>query len=314
MGQYKNKDKKRGWFTRFMLDGKIYKKEGFPTKSEAAVWEENERYRIKHPEQSTTTMTPLTFAGVSNKYLATYSSDFHQKNTYRQKAFVFRTFITFLQEDPAIEDLTPPDFTKYLKTRKDANNLAGLGEDKLTKRQKEFLEKYSFLVRRQGSDGNKAANRDLKEFKALFTWANRQTIIQHNPVVNLEPYPEEETLRYIPPVEDIDRVILAATDWELDFIQTVYHTLGRLSEILRLSWKDINLEKRTVTLRTRKRKGGQIQSDLVPMSETLYHCLKKRWNERDKSSSYVFTKPDGGIYTKNDKPIKEMMDKFGACQ
>ena len=82
------------------------------------------------------------------------------------------------------------------------------------------------------------------------------------------------------------------------------------SEILRLTWKDVNLEKRTVTLRTRKRKGGQIQSDLVPMSETLYSCLKRRWNERDKSSPYVFTKPGGGIYTKNDKLVKEMMDKL----
>ena len=89
----------------------------------------------------------------------------------------------------------------------------------MAKVQKEFLEEYSFLVRRQGAEGNKVANRDLKEFKALFTWANRQTIIQHNPVINLEPYPEEETPRYIPPVEDNDRVILAATDWELDFIQ-----------------------------------------------------------------------------------------------
>jgi integrase len=310
MAQYKHKDKKRGWFARFMMDGQIYKKEGFPTKSEAAEWEENERYRIKHPEQPTPEMIPLTFAKVSNEYLSTYSSDFHQKNTFRQKVFVFRTFITFFQEDPAIEELTPSDFTKYLKARKDANDLAALDNDRLTKEQKEFLEEYSFLVRRKGSEGNKVANRDLKEFKALFAWANRQTIIQHNPVINLEPYPEEETPRYIPPVEDIDRVILAATDWELDFIQTLYHTLGRLSEILRLTWKDVNLAKRTVMLRTRKRKGGQIQSDLVPMSETLYSCLKKRWNERDKSSPYVFTKPGGGIYTKNDKPIKEMMDKL----
>ena len=293
-----------------MVDGGIYKKEGFSTKSEAAEWEENERYRIKHPEQPTPEMIPLTFAKVSNEYLSTYSSDFHQKNTFRQKVFVFRTFITFFQEDPAIEELTPSDFTKYLKARKDANDLAALDNDRLTKEQKEFLEEYSFLVRRKGSEGNKVANRDLKEFKALFAWANRQTIIQHNPVINLEPYPEEETPRYIPPVEDIDRVILAATDWELDFIQTLYHTLGRLSEILRLTWKDVNLAKRTVMLRTRKRKGGQIQSDLVPMSETLYSCLKKRWNERDKSSPYVFTKPGGGIYTKNDKPIKEMMDKL----
>jgi len=310
MGQYKHKGKKRGWFARFMLDGKIYKKEGFPTKSEAAAWEENERYRQKHPEQAEPKTTPLTFARVSNKYLGNYSSDYHQKNTYRQKAFVFRSFITFLQQDPEIEGLTPQDFVKYLKARKDANNLAKMDEAALTDEQKDFLKEYSFLVRRPGSDGNKTANRDLKEFRALFRWSNRQTILQHNPVVNIEPYPEEETPRYIPPVEDIDKVILVASDWDLDFIQTVYHTLGRLSEILRLDWRDINLEKRSVTLRTRKRKGGQMQSDIVPMSETLYRCLYKRWSERDKSSPYIFPKQDGEIYTKDDMRIRKMMPRL----
>lgn len=284
MGQYKHKPPQKGWFARFMVGGQIYKKEGFQTKSEALEWEENEKYKIRHPENLEVKTTPLTFAQVSNEYLQTYASDFHQENTYRQKAFVYRTFITFLQEDPVIEDLTPPNITKYLKTRKDVNNLARLDEKDLTVEQKDFLKEFSFLVKRRGSDGNKVANRDLKEFKALFAWANLQTIIQHNPVINLKPYPEEEKLRYIPPVEDIDRVILVATDFELDFIQTVYHTLGRLSEILRLAWKDINFEKRMVKLRTRKRKGGQIQSDLVPMSETLFMCLNKRWHERDKSS------------------------------
>ena len=308
MAQYKHIPPRKGWFARFMMDGKIYKKEGFQKKSKALEWEANERYKIRHPEPLESKPTPLTFALVSNKYLQTYSSDFHQKNTYRQKAFVYRTFITFLQEDPVIEELAPPDITKYLKARKDANNLSGLDEKDLTIEQKEFLKEFSFLVKRRGSDGNKVANRDLKEFKALFTWANAQTIIQHNPVINLTPYPEEENLRYIPPVEDINRVILVATDFELDFIQTIYHTLGRLSEILRLGWPDINFEKRTVKLRTRKRKGGQIQSDLVPMSETLFRCLKKRWDDRDKPSPYVFAKPDGGVYTKDDKFIREMME------
>ena len=173
MAQYKHKPPRKGWFVRFMMDGKIYKKEGFQTKSEALEWEANERYKIRHPEELESKPTPLTFAQVSNKYLQTYSGDFHQKNTYRQKAFVYRTFITFQQEDPVIEELTPPDITKYLKARKDANNLSGLDEKDLTVEQKEFLKEFSFLVKRRGSDGNKVANRDLKEFKALFTWANR---------------------------------------------------------------------------------------------------------------------------------------------
>ncbi|MDX2447934.1 MAG: tyrosine-type recombinase/integrase, partial [Desulfobacterales bacterium] len=133
---------------------------------------------------------------------------------------------------------------------------------------------------------------------------------QCNPVVNLDPYPEDETPRYIPPAEDIDRVILAAAGFQLDLIQTIYHTLGRLSEILGSGWDDANFEKRTIKLRTRKRKGGKLQTDLIPISATLFKCLKKRWNERDKISPYIFTKPGGGKYTKDDKPIREMMARL----
>jgi len=310
MSQYKHKQKKRGWYSRFMLDGMLYKKEGFPTKSEAAAWEENERYRIKHPEESEPETIPSTFAQVSNKYLESYSSDYHQKNTYRQKAFVFRTFITYHQEDPEIEKLGPTDFRGYLKARKDANNFIMLDEAEMTVERKQFLEDHLFLVRRKGSDGNKVANRDLREFRALFRWANREEIIRHNPVLHIEPYPEDEKPRYIPPVEDIDRVILAATDFELDLFQTIYHTLGRLSEVLDSGWDDPNFEKRTMKLRTRKRKGGKLQTDVIPMSETLFKCLKRRWNERDKTSPYIFPKPDGGKYIKDDKRIREMMARL----
>jgi integrase len=83
-----------------------------------------------------------------------------------------------------------------------------------------------------------------------------------------------------------------------------------LSEILGSGWDDVNFEKRTVKLRTRKRKGGKLQTDLILMSATLFKCLKKRWNERDKISPYIFTKPGGGIYTKDDKPIREMMEQL----
>ena len=113
-------------------------------------------------------------------------------------------------------------------------------------------------------------------------------------------------------MEDIDRVILVATDFELDLIQAIYHTLGRLSEILGSGWNDVKLEKRTIKLRTRKRKGGKLQTDLIPMSNSFFKCLKRRWNERDKASPYIFPKPGGGIYTKDDKPIREMM--AGLCE
>ena len=95
-------------------------------------------------------MIPLTFAQVSNRHLESYSSDYHQKNTYRQKTFVFRAFITYHQEDPEIEKLGPSDFRAYLKARKDANNFIMLVKKELAVEQKQFLKDYSFLVRRKG--------------------------------------------------------------------------------------------------------------------------------------------------------------------
>ncbi|MGV7224508.1 MAG: tyrosine-type recombinase/integrase [Nitrospinales bacterium] len=83
-----------------------------------------------------------------------------------------------------------------------------------------------------------------------------------------------------------------------------------MSEVLESGWDDPNFEKRTMKLRTRKRKGGKLQTDLIPMSNTLFKCLRRRWNERDKTSPYIFPKPGGGIYTKDDKPIREMMARL----
>ncbi len=220
MGQYKYKTKtgKKRWLSRFEIDKQPYKKEGFLTKSEATEWEVAKRHRFKHPKTEALKQ-PLLFSKVAVDYINTYSKDYHQKNTYGQKLFVFETFLKYQgtinpdSDELPIEEITPPIITKYIKARKDANNFACIDEGDLSEDQEEYLEQYSFLVKRKGSDGNKCANRDLKEFKALFTWANRQAIILYNPVINIEPYPEENKPTYIPPLEDINKVLLVATDW-----------------------------------------------------------------------------------------------------
>jgi integrase len=306
MGQYRLRGRP-GWFYRFVLDSVIHKKEGFRTKGQAKGAEDKKRLELQSPNQHPS-IEPYTLSRLVVDYLGTYSSDHHQKNTYRQKKFVYKSFIQFIGEDQQAEAVAPQQIATYLKARKDANNLYNLKAR--TKEQESFILAFDYLIQRPGTDGAKCANRDLRDLKAMYHWGVRQTLVRYNPCVTIEHYPENELPRYIPPVEDVNRVLLAAVDFELDLLTTIYHTAGRLAEILRLSWEDVNFEQRRVTLQTRKRKGGRFQSDFVPMSETLHSCLITRWQERDKSSPYVFPAPSGGICTKDMPVIREMMRRL----
>jgi integrase len=193
-----------------------------------------------------------------------------QKNTWRQKAFVYRNFITFINDDPIAEDIKKQTIAEYLIHRKD-------------------------------KDSNCAANRDLKEFKALFNWCIRQELAFKNPCINIVHYPEEPKIKYVPPAEDINKVLLAADPDDMDLILTLYHTAGRTSEVLNMTWEDVNFEHRWIRLWTRKRKGGELQEDKLAMTDTLYEVLKRRWNNRNKSTPYVFHNEDGSKFTYQQK-------------
>ena len=179
-------------------------------------------------------------------------------NTVRQKAFVYRAFLAYLGADVPVAIITTKQISDYLNVR-------------------------------TARDGAKTANRDLRDLKALYSWGIRQEVIEgRNPCDHIEKYPEEPNRPYVPPPEDIDKVRIAGTIDERDFLDVLYHLLALKSEIVRLSWDDVNFEQRWVRLYTRKRRGGEFQEDYLPMNDTLYHVLHNRWNRRDKTSPHVF--------------------------
>ena len=82
-------------------------------------------------------------------------------------------------------------------------------------------------------------------------------------------------------------IAAAAPGDELDIFMACLHSLGRIDEVLRLTWEDVNFDKRTITLWTRKRRSGEYESDVLPMNEDLYSILKKRWKAR-KQDNWVY--------------------------
>jgi len=64
-------------------------------------------------------------------------------------------------------------------------------------------------------------------------------------------------------------------------------TMARVDEILRLTWLDVNFEHQTVSLWTRKRKDGNMESDLIPMNDDLKEILMRRWKSKTQTE-WVF--------------------------
>jgi integrase len=73
-----------------------------------------------------------------------------------------------------------------------------------------------------------------------------------------------------------------------DYLWTIKETMARVSEVNRLTWEDVNLRDRSVTLYTRKKKGGNLTPRNVPMTSRLFEVLSHRYEHRDKRKSWVF--------------------------
>jgi len=196
-----------------------------------------------------------------------YCQKRQQKNTYRQKTFIIKSLIESWGEDKPISDIKPLDIEEYLDLR---------------------FETVS----------GKSANRDLREINTLFNWLIRKKYIIENPATSIERYKEESFLKYVPPQEDVNNVMLAANEKEYDILQSIYHTGARAIEIRRLQWEDINFKNRTIKLWTRKRKTGSLEADELFINTILYEVLNTLYKNRDKYSPYVFPNKSGGRFSK----------------
>ena len=144
----------------------------------------------------------------------------------------------------------------------------------------------AFIAHIQKEKGNKSANRRLGDLKACWNWHRHALPI--NPWKGVKKYPEEEYVKYVPPPEDVSAVLNKATLEEKRLLSFLLSTAARVGEAYQLTWDDVNFERNTVSLWTRKRKGGARQSRLVPLSPSLRAMLETMLAERTADNPYVF--------------------------
>lgn len=136
-------------------------------------------------------------------------------------------------------------------------------------------------------------NRHRAALSALYTWALSVGIYRGpNPARIVRKYPEA-----LPPVkyltgEEADRLVLAAAPHLKPILIVALHTGGRMGELLRLLWRDVDLTARTVTFARESTKSKKTRT--LPMDDD---CLRALLSLRR-------GQPDQTVFSFNDSPIK----------
>jgi len=248
--------KGKGWRYDFMLNGVRYTQAGFQTKTKAKRAEADKRKEVLEPPMAAP--TDMGFLELVNRrldHMKAYNSKAHYDDyRYRCKPWV--------------------QLWGHLEC----------GE--ITR---EIIQ--AFILKRSKVSAC-TANRDMVSLRSLFNFGRKQNWINVNPTEGIGVLPVEKKVKYIPPLEDIFKVIAAAESDTQDYLWTIRETMARVSEVNRLTWDDVDLEGRYVILYTGKKRGGHLTPRKVPMTEHLFKILSRRYAQRNKQIPCVFWHTD----------------------
>ena len=249
--------KGKGWRYDFILKGIRHTEAWFKTKTEAKKAEVERREELKNPKSVERTSTDMGFLELVNRRLD-HVKAYKSKQYYKDHVYYGR---------------------KWIKEWGELNCSEITGD---------MIESY--LIRRSKEVSPYTGNYELRYLRALFNFGKerQRNWISNNPTQGIAFFPVEKKLKYIPPKKDVFKVILAADPDTQDYLWTLALTMGRMSEINRLTWEDVNFEECSVVLYTRKKRGGHLTPRKIPMPEKLQQILSRRYANRDETKPWVF--------------------------
>ena len=151
-----------------------------------------------------------------------------------------------------------------------------------------MIEEYLISLKNQVSAYS--ANKELRALRALFNFGIKppNRWFSYNPTDGLGFFPVEKLPRYVPPMKDVIKVILAANEEQQDYLWTIALTMGRMSEINHLQWRDVDFANGVVTLYSRKTKGGNLLPRKIPMCSRQKTILERLHKENKTPTPWVF--------------------------
>lgn len=159
--------------------------------------------------------------------------------------------------------------------------------------------------------GGALANRHRKNLIAAYNWGVKSLGLPAPCPWHVDRYKEDKEDKYVPSVEDFWRVYDHGSQLEQRVLLAMLHTAGRKMEILRLRWKDVDMQRKVISLGTRKRSGGGMEYDKVPMTEELHAVLREQrlltgFNE------HVFVTRLGKPYTSASRTMERLCKRAGV--
>ena len=250
-------EKGRGWKYDFVLNGQRHQNGYYDTKRQATREEALRKEELRNPpspEEMDSTPTDMVFLKLVNQrldHVKAYNSTSH----YEEYVHMARKWIR-----------------RWVK----------LACGEITQ---EMIE--NFVLERSRVSAY-TANKEIRYLKATFNYGLKKGLIENNPVIGLDFLPVNKQRKYVPPLEDIVKVIECASLGTQDYLWTLRDTMARMSEINGLTWDDVDLRARTITLYTRKKRGGHRTPRTIPMTSRLYEIMMRRFGSRDKKKPWVF--------------------------
>ncbi len=247
-----------GYRADFLLNGERVRAKGFfKLKGEARQWVQDEKKRLKDNHQRfSSSDKDLALWTLAQKYLADCKVNFPQK-TFDEKKYCLERFYKFAG-DISVVDITPPVI-------------------------------LDFINERAKTSSNNSANKDRKNLRAFYSWVQQMYGILYDPTAPIKMKPHTRAVRRLIPIQDIYKVMLAATEQDQVLLGAYWHTGARKGEVLRWTWADdVNFEERWVRLGTRKNRSGEMTYEKLWMNDDLHRLLKSQWQNRHPTSPYVF--------------------------
>jgi len=251
----------------------------FKTKSEAIEYE----VKIKKLIKAKLSTNLISLAKWAEKYLE-YCKDRVTQFTWREKQKAFQFFFKGLSPDMPVQDITPNLVQKKLQEKREAST------------------PYR-------------ANRDRANLSAAWNWGSRflegWPVEKPNPFILVPKFPWRKREKYVPPMEDLKKVMEAVSEEDRAMLLCFLHTGARRNEIFRLKWSDVDFANNLIWLTTRKRRGGMEERDAVPMTRQLREALlthRMKYGQYE----YVFVNKDGRPFARRNHWLPRLCKKIGV--
>ena len=156
-----------------------------------------------------------------------------------------------------------------------------------------------------------SVHRELTDIIAILNWSVKQEYVIENPVKNFEK-PKRDDAVIIPPNEkEIKAIIKHSADHLIRALLISYFTGLRpgATELLQLTWTDIDLSKGSETVHVISAKKGGIPERFIPAHPELVKHLKQ-WKKEDKQKGEA----EGPIIKWKGKPVKAIKKSYYSAK